>query len=290
MRRRLVGPLVALTLVACVPRADYDEVVRELDGARKALTEQETRAAGLDAELADSRALIARYEEELEAAHEEAAALRRDLEMTAVQRDARATELANALKDQAALEDSIEAMTQALAEANERELEAKRRVYEFKQLLAKFQSLIDAGKLRVKIVDGRMVLELPTDILFPSGSADLSADGEAALTEVGGVLAGMKDRMFQVEGHTDNVPIDTRRFANNWELAAARALGVRATLEAAGMKPAQLSAASFGETRPVADNGTKEGKAVNRRIEIVLVPDLSRLPGADELEALSRGG
>lgn len=281
---------MALTLVACVPRADYDEVVRELDGARKALTEQETRAAGLDAELADSRALIARYEEELEAAHEEAAALRRDLEMTAVQRDARATELANALKDQAALEDSIEAMTQALAEANERELEAKRRVYEFKQLLAKFQSLIDAGKLRVKIVDGRMVLELPTDILFPSGSADLSADGEAALTEVGGVLAGMKDRMFQVEGHTDNVPIDTRRFANNWELAAARALGVRATLEAAGMKPAQLSAASFGETRPVADNGTKEGKAVNRRIEIVLVPDLSRLPGADELEALSRGG
>jgi chemotaxis protein MotB len=290
MRPRLLGPLLALTIVSCVPQADYDDLKRELDTARSALSDARGRADQASAEVAKNRELLARYEAELEAAHAEAASLRRDLEMTAVQRDARAAELANAMKDQDALQDSIEAMTRALAEANERELAAQQRVHEFKTLLARFQSLIDAGKLRIKIVDGRMVLELPTDILFASGSATLSSEGEAALQEVGAVLAEMRDRSFQVEGHTDNVPIDTRRFANNWELAAARALGVRATLESAGMKPEQLSAASFGATRPVADNASAAGKAANRRIEIVLVPDLSSLPGAEDLEALSAGG
>ena len=281
---------MALAIVSCVPQADYDELKRELDTARTALLDAQGRADGLSAEVANNHELLARYEAEIEAAHAEAAALRRDLEMTAVQRDARAAELANAMKDQDALQDSIDAMTRALAEANERELAAQQRVYEFKTLLSRFQSLIDAGKLRIKIVDGRMVLELPTDILFASGSATLSPEGDAALQEVGGVLAEMRDRSFQVEGHTDNVPIETRRFSSNWELAAARALGVRATLETAGMKPEQLSAASFGETRPVADNSSAAGKAANRRIEIVLVPDLSSLPGAEDLEALSTGG
>ena len=281
---------MALAIVSCVPQADYDELKRELDTARTALLDAQGRADGLSAEVANNHELLARYEAEIEAAHAGAAALRRDLEMTAVQRDARAAELANAMKDQDALQDSIDAMTRALAEANERELAAQQRVYEFKTLLSRFQSLIDAGKLRIKIVDGRMVLELPTDILFASGSATLSPEGDAALQEVGGVLAEMRDRSFQVEGHTDNVPIETRRFSSNWELAAARALGVRATLETAGMKPEQLSAASFGETRPVADNSSAAGKAANRRIEIVLVPDLSSLPGAEDLEALSTGG
>ncbi len=159
----------------------------------------------------------------------------------------------------------------------------------FRELLTRFKSLIDAGKLRIKIVGGRMVLELPTDILFPSGSATLSEEGQAALEEVGAGLAQMSDREFQVEGHTDDVPIDTRRFPDNWALAAGRALGVRATLEAAGMKPSQLSAASFAQTRPVQDNDTAAGKAANRRIEIVLLPDLSSLPGSEELEALGGG-
>ncbi len=290
MRRQLFAASLALSLAACVPQAEHDDLKRELDSARTALSQLDAHVGGLEREREKNLAQLERYREELEAAHREAEAMRRDLEMTAVQRDARATELANAMKDQAALEESIEAMTRALAEANERELAAQQRVYEFKRLLKRFQKLIDAGKLRIKIVDGRMVLELPTDILFASGSAKFSPEGEAALQEVGAVLSEMADRKFQVEGHTDNVPIDNRKFANNWELAAGRALGVRDTLEAAGMKPTQLSAASFGETRPVADNGSEAGKAANRRIEIVLVPDLSALPGAEELKRAGGGG
>lgn len=286
----MFGPLLALSIASCVPKADYDETKAQLAEARQALLDAGAQGQRLDRELDQSGATLARYEVELKAAHQEAVTLRRELEMTAVQRDARDAELANAMNDQDALTDSIESMKRALAEANDRELAAEQRVYEFKTLLARFQNLIDAGKLRIKIVEGRMVLELPTDILFGSGSATLSTQGESALREVGAVLAEMSDRSFQVEGHTDDVPIDTKRFGDNWELAAARALGVRATLESAGMKPTQLSAASFAQTHPVADNDTTAGKAANRRIEIVLSPDLSALPGAEELESLGTRG
>jgi len=150
-------------------------------------------------------------------------------------------------------------------------------------LLRKFKKLIDAGKLKVKIVDGRMVVELATDVLFDSGSAKLSDAGKAAIVEVSQVLATIGERSFQVEGHTDNVPIATAQYPSNWELAAGRALTVMKTMIESGMPAARISAASYGDQRPVKSNDTAEGKAANRRIEIVLVPDLSGLPGFDEL-------
>jgi chemotaxis protein MotB len=131
-----------------------------------------------------------------------------------------------------------------------------------------------------------MVVNLSSDILFPSGSAAVSKDGKAALVEVAQVLAQIPDRKFQVEGHTDNVPIKTDAFPSNWELASARALVVTKTLVDAGLPASRVSAASFGDTKPSASNGTQEGRAQNRRIEIVVVPDLSSLPGFEELQRL----
>src|SRR5690606_26894562 len=144
------------------------------------------------------------------------------------------------------------------------------------------------SRLQVKIVDGRMVVALPTDILFASGRADLSPEGKAAITEVGAVLATIPERQFQVEGHTDNVPIKTDRFPSNWELAAARAITVVRALREAGVEAERVSAASYGEFRPVATNDQPEGKQANRRIEIVVVADLSQLPGAEALERMSQ--
>jgi chemotaxis protein MotB len=132
-----------------------------------------------------------------------------------------------------------------------------------------------------------MVVQIGTDILFPSGSAELSKEGQAALPRVGAVLAQLKDNEYQVEGHTDNVPIKTSKYPSNWELAAARAITVVKTLNAAGVPSNQVSAASYAEYKPAATNETPEGKQANRRIEIVVVPDLSKLPGFEELNALA---
>ena len=84
------------------------------------------------------------------------------------------------------------------------------------------------------------------------------------------------------------MPIHTEQFPSNWELASARALNVVRTLQEGGVPVGRLSAASFAENRPVDTNKTKEGKAANRRIEIVVVPDLSLLPGYEELEKLDQ--
>lgn len=142
-------------------------------------------------------------------------------------------------------------------------------------LLRSLQGLIDAGQLEVRIDRGRLVLQLPQDVLFDSGRAELKPDGRSALARIATGLAEFADRRFQVEGHTDNVPIRNSRFASNWELSTARALAVVALLVGAGVDPRSLSAAGFGEYQPRADNTTEAGRRQNRRIEIVLVPDLN---------------
>jgi chemotaxis protein MotB len=132
-----------------------------------------------------------------------------------------------------------------------------------------------------------MVIGLSTDILFSSGSARLSAAGKNSIKEVTGLLAGLEGRKYQIEGHTDNVPIKSNVFPSNWELASARAISVLNTMIDAGMPAERVSAASFGDTQPTADNSTPEGRSANRRIAIVIVPDLSQLPGFDELNRIS---
>ena len=133
-----------------------------------------------------------------------------------------------------------------------------------------------------------MVVELATDVLFGSGSARLSKAGKEAVGEVTEVFKSIENRKFQVEGHTDNVPIKTRQYPSNWHLAAARAVSVVREMVKDGMPSERVSAASYGDARPVALNRTKEGRAANRRIEVVVVPDLSSLPGFDELKAVSQ--
>ena len=175
------------------------------------------------------------------------------------------------------------------ADVHKRDALAKSRVDDFKQVLAEFQPLIDRGLLEVTARDGRVVVGLATDILFPSASAQLSTDGKKTVTEVAGLLARRTTGVFQVEGHTDNQPIKSKTYANNWALGSARALTVVEAMIAGGMPPERISAASFGQFHPIADNQTEDGREQNRRIEIVLLPDLGDLPGSDELKKLSTG-
>lgn len=174
----------------------------------------------------------------------------------------------------------------ALKELEERKVAAERRIAEYRDLLARFRTLIESGKLRVRIIDGQMVVELATDVLFPSGSAVLSPEGRAAILEVAGVLVTIPDKRYQIVGHTDNVPIRTSRHPSNWFLGFDRAHSVLQAMMEAGMPVTRINAASSGEFKPTAGNDTDEARARNRRIEIIVVPDLSQLPGAEELQKL----
>jgi chemotaxis protein MotB len=166
----------------------------------------------------------------------------------------------------------------ALADARDRQAAADARDAIYRELKERLQEMIDAGKLNVRILRGRMVIDLKQDILFPSGKAALSDLGAETLREVSRALAEFSGRKFQVEGHTDNIPIKTSKFSSNWELSTARAVAVVKLFIDAGMDPDNLSAAGFGEFQPRADNASEEGRALNRRIEVVMVPDLQLLP------------
>lgn len=249
-------------------------------------------AAGL-ASLASVACVTKGTHQELEARHKEteaalAASRKENSELQAKVRGVEGTH-SDTRKQKGALEGDVATMRRAMQDLEKRRAEADKRIAEYRDLLARFKTLIDAGKLRVKVVSGRMVVELATDVLFPSGSARLSKEGTAAVSEVSTLLAGIPDKKYQVEGHTDDVPIKSAKYASNWDLAADRAITVVREMTSAGLAEGRVSAASFGSTAPVRPNDTPEGRAANRRIEIVVVPDLSSLPGFDELGAVESG-
>ncbi len=133
--------------------------------------------------------------------------------------------------------------------------------------------LIDRGVLEVEEVEGRTVIGMKSEVLFGSGSAELSADGRRNVTELAEVLAKRSESNWQIEGHTDDRPIGGT-FSSNWELGAARALSVLEVMVEGGMNPGRLSAATFGEHAPVASNASEAGRSQNRRIEVVLLPEV----------------
>jgi chemotaxis protein MotB len=164
--------------------------------------------------------------------------------------------------------------------------QAKKRLETFRKMLERFSSMVKSGKLKIKIVNNKMLVEMASAILFPSGSADLSEEGMEALTQVAGILATIPDRNFQVAGHTDNVPIKNRHFKSNWELSSARAVAVVKHLIENGVAMENISAAGYADTQPAASNDDEEGRAQNRRIEIVLQPNLDELPDLSALESM----
>jgi chemotaxis protein MotB len=156
----------------------------------------------------------------------------------------------------------------------------QKEVASFKELMADLKPLIDRGILDVEVVEGRVTIGMAADVLFPSGSADLSNAGKANLVELTRILSRrVGDRDFQVEGHTDNQPISTAQYADNWALGSARSLAVLRFMVDNGFPKDNISAATFGDTEPVAPNSDDSGRAKNRRIEVVLLPDVGDLPG-----------
>jgi chemotaxis protein MotB len=169
-----------------------------------------------------------------------------------------------------------------IAELQKRQEAAEKRAAQFRQMVAKFKSMIDAGKLQVEIRDGLMLVKLPDNILFDPGKTDLKPAGKDAIAQVTSILSGIEGRKFQVAGHTDNIPIKSAKFKSNWELSTARAVEVTKLMIADGMDPKRLSAAGFADELPVGDNATEEGRRANRRIEIVVQPNLNELPGMED--------
>ena len=164
-------------------------------------------------------------------------------------------------------------LKQSLAKVQELKAMAEKRKHALDAMKAKLSNLLAAGKLKIRTFRGMPVIEMGEKILFDVGKSKLTTEGKMALTELTPILVAMKDRHFQVAGHTDN----TGSPEFNWRLSLDRAINVVFFMIGEGMPPDRISAAGYGQYAPIADNDTEEGRAANRRIDIVLVPNIEEL-------------
>ncbi|MBI1819655.1 MAG: flagellar motor protein MotB, partial [Nitrospirae bacterium] len=134
----------------------------------------------------------------------------------------------------------------------------------------------EKGEIKVTQIRNRLSVNLVEKVLFDSGHAEVKAKGKEILKRVGDILSNVKDKEIRIEGYTDNIPIGEslrNQFPTNWELSTQRATNVlRFLQEGAAVDGNRLSAVGYGPFHPVANNDAPQGRAQNRRIEIVLAP------------------
>ncbi len=139
------------------------------------------------------------------------------------------------------------------------------------------------GQIVVSRDEDRITIRLADNLVFPSASADIRNEARQLLAIVAAAV-NQTGNEIRVEGHTDNIPLTTAKYPSNWELSSARATAVlRLLTEELGVDPARAFAAGYGEFRPVASNLTPEGRALNRRADIVLLYPLAAI-GSSPLE------
>lgn len=257
-------PLLGLFFLGCgVSRSDWEQKVRENEEALSRLSAEQAARQHAEADYADTL--------------DEVEALRAQLSERGLSIDAMAA--------------SLEAQNKALVEYQMRTAQLLEMQKRFDLLRTKLKKLSQMG-LTVVVRDNRMVVELPGDVLFDSGSDRLREEGQTIIRQVAEAIrsdADLAARHFQVAGHTDGFALSSSYFRDNWGLSAMRARSVLSVLVAptsdggGGLDPTHWGLAGYGATDPVASNDTAEGRSKNRRVELVVQPDVEEMINLESL-------
>lgn len=226
--------------------------------------------AGKNRDLTRAQNLLTARTKELNSKEEE---LRQKEQQLTEQQETFRLQRSEMIAKQAELERE-EAATRAQLEAKERELEAVR-----SSVTKALVGFADKG-LKVETKDGKVYVSMENKLMFPSASWTVSKEGANAIKELAKVLEQDTTLNIMVEGHTDNDPYrGNTAVKDNWDLSVMRATAIVKLLLQHGpaINPSRIEACGHGEFAPKADNSTAEGKAANRRTEIILTPNLDKL-------------
>lgn len=249
----------------------------------KQLGDAETAIAALKGDTSALGAEKRRTAADLDKCREDMKALASDSEskLQKTQSEARAALEALSAKETALrkLEDELRAREARVAELEKILKDQKDAVTALKDKIAKALKGFDGSGLKVIEKNGRVYVSMDEKLLFESGKTDVSPRGKEALAELAKVLATEKDLNVMVEGHTDNVPLTgTGPIKDNWDLSVLRATSiVKILLQNPGVEPQRILPSGRGEFTPVADNGSKEGRTLNRRTDIIITPKIGEL-------------
>lgn len=276
MLKKIVLSVVVFSLAAglsacSVMQSTYKKKADEADELTKRLAALQKKHDDL---VAENDALKGRNEE-MTLQNER---LTTDLAYVSDQRDKLASDkeeldLVRKMADLSSENDKLRRECAALEKAKEEQVRNVSSTYE--DLLEKMKTEISKGQVTISELKGKLTVNMVDSILFDSGKAEVKQGGLEVLRKVISILKDVMDKSIRIEGHTDNVQIIgalAKRYPTNWELSSARAINVARYLQEQGIDPGLLSAVAYGEWKPVGDNDTQEGKAKNRRIEIILVP------------------
>lgn len=278
MRKLALLVIVAIAAPSCVTSGTHK---KKLAAAKKAHDDDMAAAKKREGDLSTK---LAETTKELDTAKTDKAGLQKQVDIMTATSAAMEDRLKQLGQNVTNLTSQNKAVQAQVEELRRQKAAAEARAAVFRNLVAKLQQMISSKELTVRPRNGRLIIALPNDILFDSGSTTLKPAGQKALEKIAAVLATIEDRQFLVAGHTDNVPIKTGKYSSNWELSTERAVNVVTFLVKKGMAPKNLSAAGYSEFDPVAANDTEPNKAQNRRIEIVLQPNISELPSLDDIK------
>jgi chemotaxis protein MotB len=231
-------------------------------------------------ELEKCQAELGHTQNQLGAAHARNDQARKEL-------DDKEDEIARLKADAAKLAGNLQATEREMEALRKAHAQAEQRNELYRTLVLRLRDAIGAGTLAVEVRKGKMLVKLGDTILFDPGQAALKSDGQKALQQVAQALKEIGERDFLVAGHTDNKPIKNSPYASNWELSTARAVTVVRFLQAEGVDPRRLAAAGYSEFDAVEENTSPDKRALNRRIEIVVMPRIDELPSIDISEPSS---
>jgi len=177
------------------------------------------------------------------------------------------------------LQKDLQARSNRIEELQSLIADKEQKMISLKENLSRALTNFEGQGLSVELRDGKVYVSMENKLLFASGSWTVGGEGQKAVKELGKVLADNPDIAVLIEGHTDNVPYGGNGpLTDNWDLSTKRATEVlKLLLKNGNINPQNLTAAGKGEFAPLAPNTTEEGKAKNRRIEVVLTPKLDEI-------------
>ncbi|GFO60975.1 chemotaxis protein MotB [Geomonas silvestris] len=271
--------IICAFFAGCVSSGTYEAKKLQAEGLEKSLSEQQGAYQKLSAENGQLQEQLKKLKGDLAGTTQERDLLVKDkqgleesLKSTADAKNKKIGELSQRLGQ---LEAENTRLKEEIAQVQkQKELEVQKTSKTYESLLDTMKSEISKGEVTISELKGKLTVNLVDAVLFDSGKAEVKPEGLVVLQKVIDILKNVKDKAIRIEGHTDNVPIVgalTRRYPTNWELSSARALNVARYLQQQGIDPTLLAAVAYGEYKPVAPNDSDEGRAKNRRIEIVLV-------------------
>lgn len=274
--------LSIVLLSACVSKKKYTEAINSLATADSVKQVQSVELGSLTATLIALKADTTALGKQLRKVQREYQALEQSATATSSELSA---ELATKTRELENKKKAMELFAQELqareAKVNELNALIARKDSANQAIFSKLENALTgfgSEDLRVEKKDGKVYVSLSDQLLFQSGSASVNTKGRQALLKVAEVLNKNPEIDVLVEGHTDNVPIKTASYSDNWDLSVARAVSVvRIMIWGGKVDPKRVIPSGRSQYLPVADNSTKEGKSQNRRTEIILSPRLGKL-------------